>query len=99
MPYRSRTGKLTDNKTQPKTRIKTTDRLRQGARQAAGAAPTLRYGPVEANDAPASLPARHPSTVLKVWSGMVSRKRLLRGKIGTVAMCRSHGHTAVTVST
>ena len=27
---------------------------------------------------------------------MVSRKRLLRGKIGTVAMGRSHGHTAVT---
>ena len=36
---------LTDNKTQPKTRIKTPDSLRQGASQAAGAAPTLRYGP------------------------------------------------------
>ena len=37
-------GKRTDNKTQPKTRIKTPDSLRQGASQAAGAAPTLRYG-------------------------------------------------------
>ena len=92
----ARTGKRTDNKIQPKTRIKPPDSLRREASQAAGAAPTLRYGPVEANDAPASLPARHPSTVLKVWSGMVSRKRLLRGKIGTVAMGRSHGHTAVT---
>ena len=35
----------TDNKTQPKTRIKTPDSLRPGASQAAGAAPTLRYGP------------------------------------------------------
>ena len=35
----------TDNKTQPKTRIKTLDSLRQGASQAAGAAPMLRYGP------------------------------------------------------
>ena len=38
-------GKRTDNKTQPKTRIKTPDSLRQGASQAASAAPTLRYGP------------------------------------------------------
>ena len=66
--YRGGTDKRIDNKTQPKTRIKTPDSLRPGASQAAGAAPTLRYGPVEANDAPASLPARHPSTVLKVWS-------------------------------
>ena len=35
-------GKRDDNKTQPKTRIKTPDSLRQGASQAAGAAPTLR---------------------------------------------------------
>ena len=34
-------GKRDDNKTQPKT----PDSLRQGASQAAGAAPTLRYGP------------------------------------------------------
>ena len=34
-------GKRNDNKTQPKT----PDSLRQGASQAAGAAPTLRYGP------------------------------------------------------
>ena len=32
-------------KSTPKTRIKTPDSLRQGASQAAGAAPTLRYGP------------------------------------------------------
>ena len=38
-------GKRIDNKTQPKTRIKPPDSLRQGASQAAGAAPTLRYGP------------------------------------------------------
>ena len=44
-PYRGGTGKRTDNKTQPKNRIKTPDSLRQGASQAAGAAPTLRYGP------------------------------------------------------
>ena len=35
----------TDNKTQPKTRIKPPDSLRPGASQAASAAPTLRYGP------------------------------------------------------
>ena len=34
-------GKRDDNKTQPKT----PDSLRRGASQAAGAAPTLRYGP------------------------------------------------------
>ena len=33
------------NKINPKIRIKTPDSLRQGASQAAGAAPTLRYGP------------------------------------------------------
>ena len=38
-------GKRDDNKNNPKTRIKTPDSLRQGASQAAGAAPTLRYGP------------------------------------------------------
>ena len=32
-------------RTQPKTRIKPPDSLRRGASQAAGAAPTLRYGP------------------------------------------------------
>ena len=32
-------------KTQPKTRIKAPDSLRREASQAAGAAPTLRYGP------------------------------------------------------
>ena len=38
---RAARGKRDDNKTQPKT----PDSLRQGASQAAGAAPTLRYGP------------------------------------------------------
>ena len=42
---RGGTGKRTDNKTQPKTRIKPPDSLRQEASQAAGAAPMLRYGP------------------------------------------------------
>ena len=37
--------KWTDNETEPKTRIKPPDSLRQEASQAAGAAPTLRYGP------------------------------------------------------
>ena len=39
---RGGSGKRIDNKTQPKTRIKTPDSLRQGASQAAGAAPTIR---------------------------------------------------------
>ena len=38
-------GKPDDNETQPKTRIKPPDSLRREASQAAGAAPTLRYGP------------------------------------------------------
>ena len=41
-------GKRDDNKTQPKP----PDSLRQGASQAAGAAPTLRYGP--AGDSPSA---------------------------------------------
>ena len=45
IPYRSGTDKRTDNKTQPETTVKSPDSLRREARQAAGAAPTLRYGP------------------------------------------------------
>ena len=40
-PYRGGTGKGDSNKTQPKT----PDSLCPGASQAAGATPTLRYGP------------------------------------------------------
>ena len=39
---RGGSGKRIDNKTQPKTRIKTPDSRSQGSSQAAGAAPTLR---------------------------------------------------------
>ena len=57
MPYRRSTGKRTDNKTQPKTRIKPPDSLRRGASQAAGAAPTLRYGPAGDSAPPLRLKA------------------------------------------
>ena len=42
---RNQMDRRTDNKTQPKTRIKPPDSLHRAASQAAGAAPTLRYGP------------------------------------------------------
>ena len=44
-PYRGGTDRRTDNKINPKTRIKTPDSRSREASQAAGAAPTLRYGP------------------------------------------------------
>ena len=64
-------GKRDDNKTPPKT----PDSLRQGASQAAGAAPTLRYGPAGDNAPPLRL---KPAAERRAATSGAILERLLR---------------------
>ena len=81
-------GKRDDNKTQPKTR----DSLRQGASQAAGAAPTLRYGP--AGDSAPRLRLKAAGMAERFLFG-ASAPSLSDGKGGLVVLPSPPGDRAV----